>query len=83
MAGTDRFQLNRQPVTDHEDRNPFERQSRKTIFLSRFVPRALLAVIKRPGRKEPRVCKDRQNKFTLMTKPRHLYDLNDDAKHAA
>lgn len=41
------------------------------------------AVIKRPGRKEPRVCKDRQNKFTLMTKPRHLYDLNDDAAHAA
>jgi hypothetical protein len=40
-------------------------------------------VIKRPGRKEPRVCKDRQNKFTLMTKPRRFYVLKDDAAHAA
>ena len=40
-------------------------------------------VIPRPGRKEPRVCKDRQNKFTLMTKPRHLYTSFDDAAHAA
>ena len=39
-------------------------------------------VIKRPGRKEPRVCKDRQNKYTLMTKPRHHYGLEDDAAHA-
>lgn len=40
-------------------------------------------VIKRPGRKEPRVCKDRQNKFTLMTKPRRLYASIDDVAHAA
>jgi len=40
-------------------------------------------VIKRPGRKEPRVCKDRQNKFTLMTKPRHLYSAQDDLAHAS
>ena len=37
----------------------------------------------RPGRKEPRVCKDRQNKYTFMTKPRHLYDLQDDLSHAS
>ena len=30
----------------------------------------------RPGRKEPRVCKDRQNKYTFMTKQRHLYGLD-------
>ena len=40
-------------------------------------------VIKRPGRKEPRVCKDRQNKFTLLTKPRHLYSAQDDLAHAS
>ena len=40
-------------------------------------------VIKRPERKEPRVCKDRQIEFTLMTKPRRLYSLQDDAAHAA
>lgn len=40
-------------------------------------------VKKRPGRKEPRVCKARQNKFTLMTKSRRLYNSNDDAAHAA
>jgi hypothetical protein len=40
-------------------------------------------VIKRPGRKEPRVCKDRQNKYTLMTKPRRSYGSTDDAAHAA
>jgi hypothetical protein len=40
-------------------------------------------VIKRPGRKEPRVCKDRQNKYTLMTKPRRSYGPKDDAAHAA
>jgi len=37
----------------------------------------------RPGRKEPRVCKDRQNKYTFMTKPRHLYTLQDDLAHAS
>lgn len=37
----------------------------------------------RPGRKEPRVCKDRQNKYTFMTKPRHLYSLQDDLAHAS
>ncbi|MEZ5387723.1 MAG: IS4 family transposase [Prosthecobacter sp.] len=37
----------------------------------------------RPGRKEPRVCKDRQNKYTFMTKPRHLYNLEDDLAHAS
>jgi len=37
----------------------------------------------RPGRKEPRVCKDRQNKYTFMTKPRHLYNLQDDLAHAS
>jgi hypothetical protein len=37
----------------------------------------------RPGRKEPRVCKDRQNKYTFMTKPRHLYNLQDDLSHAS
>jgi len=41
------------------------------------------AVPPRPGRKEPRVCKDRQNKYTFMTKPRHLYDLQDDLSHAS
>ena len=40
-------------------------------------------VIKRPGRKEPRVCKDRQNKYTLMTKPRRCYGPADDLAHAA
>jgi hypothetical protein len=40
-------------------------------------------IIKRPGRKEPRVCKDRQNKYTLMTKPRHCYGSTDDLAHAA
>lgn len=40
-------------------------------------------VIKRPGRTEPRVCKDRQNKYTFLTKPRHLYTPQDDAAHAA
>lgn len=37
----------------------------------------------RPGRKEPRVCKDRQNKYTFMTKPRHSYGPPDDLAHAA
>ena len=37
----------------------------------------------RPGRKEPRVCKDRQNKYTFMTQPRHLYNLEDDLAHAS
>jgi hypothetical protein len=37
----------------------------------------------RPGRKEPRVCKDRQNKYTFMTKERHLYNLEDDLAHAS
>jgi hypothetical protein len=37
----------------------------------------------RPGRKVPRVCKDRQNKYTFMTKPRHLYTLQDDLAHAS
>lgn len=37
----------------------------------------------RPGRKEPRVCKDRQNKYTFMTKPRHLYTCQDDLAHAS
>lgn len=37
----------------------------------------------RPGRKEPRVCKDRQNKYTFMTKTRHLYTLQDDLAHAS
>lgn len=37
----------------------------------------------RPGRKEPRVCKDRQNKYTIMTKQRHLYTPEDDLAHAA
>lgn len=41
------------------------------------------AVIKRPGRKEPRACKDRQNKYTFLTKPRHLYTDSDDLAHAA
>lgn len=40
-------------------------------------------VIKRTGRKEPRVCKDRQNKYTLMTKPRRRYGSEDDIAHAA
>ena len=35
------------------------------------------------ARKEPRVCKDRQNKYTFMTKPRHLYTLQDDLDHAS
>ena len=33
----------------------------------------------RPGRKEPRVCKGRQNKYTFMTKPRHDYNANPDS----
>lgn len=37
----------------------------------------------RPGRKEPRVCKDRQNKYTFMTKPRPRYTLQDDLAHAS
>ena len=41
------------------------------------------AVVKRPGRKEPRVCKGRQNKYTFMTKPRHSYNANDDIAHAS
>ena len=40
-------------------------------------------VPERPGRKEPRVTKARQNKYTLMTKPRHLYNLADDLAHAS
>jgi len=40
-------------------------------------------VIKRPGRKEPRACKDRQNKYTFLTKPRRLYTPQDDVAHAA
>lgn len=41
------------------------------------------AVPERPGRKEPRVTKARQNKYTLMTKPRHRYDRADDLAHAS
>jgi len=37
----------------------------------------------RPGRSEPRVCKDRQNKYTFMTKPRHLYSLEDNLANAS
>ena len=37
----------------------------------------------RPGRKEPRVCKDRQNKYTIMTKERRLYGPQDDLAHAS
>jgi hypothetical protein len=40
-------------------------------------------VLRRPGRKQPRVVKSRQNKFTFMTKPRHLYTRADDLAHAA
>ena len=41
------------------------------------------AVPPRPGRKEPRVCKDRQNKYTFMTKERRLYGPQDDLAHAS
>jgi hypothetical protein len=37
----------------------------------------------RPGRSEPRVCKDRQNKYTFMTKPRHLFNLEDNLAHVS
>ena len=37
----------------------------------------------RPGRSEPLVCKDRQNKYTFMTKPRYLYNLEDNLAHAS
>ena len=37
----------------------------------------------RPGRSEPRVCKDRQNKYTFMTKPRHLYSLENNLANAS
>jgi hypothetical protein len=37
----------------------------------------------RPGRSEPRVCKDRQNKYTFMTKSRHLYSLEDNLANAS
>jgi len=37
----------------------------------------------RPGRHEPRVCKDRQNKYTFMTKPRYLYNLEDNLAHTS
>lgn len=37
----------------------------------------------RPGRNEPRVCKDRQNKYTFMTKPRHLYRLENHIANAS
>jgi hypothetical protein len=40
-------------------------------------------VIKRPARKEPRVCKNRQNKYTFLTKHRSLYSAHDDLSHAA
>jgi len=40
-------------------------------------------VPERPGRKEPRVLKTRQNKFTYMTKPRHQYNQSDDLAHAS
>lgn len=40
-------------------------------------------VPRRPGRKEPRACKDRQNKYTFLTKHRNLYNSQDDAAHAA
>ena len=40
-------------------------------------------VPERPGRKEPRVTKARQNKYTYMTKPRPLYTLADDLAHAS
>jgi hypothetical protein len=40
-------------------------------------------VLRRPGRKQPRVAKSRQNKFTFMTTPRHLYTRADDLAHAA
>ena len=37
----------------------------------------------RPGRSEPRVCKDRQNKYTFMTQPRYLYNLEDNLAQAS
>jgi len=37
----------------------------------------------RPGRSEPLVCKDRQNKYTFMTQPRYLYNLEDNLAHAS
>lgn len=37
----------------------------------------------RPRCSEPRVWKDRQSKYTFMTKPRYLYNLENNLAHAS
>ena len=34
------------------------------------IPRSLIVLPDRPGRREPRVCKRRPKRYCLMTKPR-------------